>query len=131
MTRGARRILANTGYRLLADAGSKVASLAFYVVMARELGSKGFGVFTFGLAFAILVATLGNFGQDSVLTREVARDRSLLDTYFINTLALKVVLCAASLGVAIGVGSLVGISGQTRSVLILLGPAVVLELLKQ
>jgi O-antigen/teichoic acid export membrane protein len=131
MSTGARRILANTGYRLLADAGSKLASIAFYVVMARELGADGFGVFTFGLAFVILVTTLGNFGQDSVLTREVARDRSLLDGYFVNTLVLKVVLCAASLVLAIAVASAFGISAQTRDVLLLLGPAVVLELLTQ
>src|SRR6266480_4063920 len=100
MSTGARRILANTGYRLLADAGSKLASIAFYVVMARELGAKSFGVFTFGLAFVILATTLGNFGQDSVLTREVARDRTLLDRYFFNTLALKTVLSALSLAAA-------------------------------
>jgi len=102
MGMGARRILANTGYRLLADAGSKLVSVDFYVVMARELGAKGFGVFTFGLAFVILTTTLGNFGQDSVLTREVARDHSLLDRYFANTLVLKVVISVASLVVAIG-----------------------------
>jgi O-antigen/teichoic acid export membrane protein len=129
MTTGARRILANTGYRLLADAGSKLASVAFYVVMARELGAKSFGVFTFGLAFVILTTTLGNFGQDSVLTREVARDRSLLDRYFANTLALKIVLSLVSLAVAIGLASAFGISSETRTVLLLLGPAAVLELL--
>ena len=46
MSTGARRILANTAYRLIADVGSKLASIAFYVVMARELGAKSFGVFT-------------------------------------------------------------------------------------
>ena len=97
---GARRILANTAYRLLADVGSKLASIAFYVVMARELGAKEFGVFTFGLAFVILTTTLGNFGQDSVLTREVARDHTLLDRYFFNTLALKTGLSTLSLALA-------------------------------
>jgi O-antigen/teichoic acid export membrane protein len=126
---GARRILANTGYRLLADAGSKLASVAFYIVMARELGSKGFGVFTFAFAFVILATTLGNFGQDSVLTREVARDRGQLDRYFVNTLALKSVLCVLSLAAAIGLASAVGISGETRDVLLLLGPAATLDLL--
>lgn len=129
MSAGARRILANTGYRLLADAGSKLASVAFYVVMARELGAKGFGVFTFGLAFVILTTTLGNFGQDSVLTREVARDHALLDRYFANTLVLKVVISAVSLAVAIGVAAAVGVPSQTLEVLALLGPAAVLELL--
>ena len=131
MSTGARRILANTGYRLLADAGSKVASLAFYVVMARQLGAKGFGEFTFGLSFVILVTTLGNFGQDAVLTREVARDRSLLDRYFVNTLALKIVLCVASLAIALAAASAFGISAETRNVLLLLGPAAVFELLMQ
>ena len=131
MSSGARRILANTGYRLLADAGSKLASIAFYVVMARQLGAKGFGEFTFGLAFVILVTTLGNFGQDSILTREVARDRSLLDSYFFNTLALKIALCATSLAIAIAAASAFGISSETRTVLLLLGPAAVFELLMQ
>ena len=129
MSSGSRRILANTGYRLLADAGSKVVSFGFYVVMARELGAEGFGAFTFGLSFVLVVTTLGNFGQDSILTREVARDRTLLDRYFVNTLALKVVLCGLSLTVAIGVASAAGVSAQTRAVLLLLGPASVLELL--
>jgi O-antigen/teichoic acid export membrane protein len=126
---GARRILANTAYRLLADVGSKLASIAFYVVMARELGAKSFGVFTFGLAFVILTTTLGNFGQDSVLTREVARDRTLLDRYFFNTLALKTVISAVSLALALLIAEIVGVSSETRTVLLLLGPAVVLEIL--
>ena len=129
MSTGARRILANTAYRLLADVGSKLASIAFYVVMARELGAEGFGVFTFGLAFVILTTTLGNFGQDSVLTREVARDRTLLDHYFVNTLAIKTVLSTFSLGLAFLIAAVVGVSPETRTVLLLLGPAVVLEIL--
>lgn len=129
MSTGARRILANTGYRLLADAGSKVASLAFFVVMARQLGEADFGVFSFGLAFALLVTTFGNFGQDSVLTREVARDRTLLDHYFANTLAIKIVLSVACLAVSIGVATAAGMDAQTRNVAVLLGLAVILELL--
>ena len=54
-------------------------------------------MFTFGLSFVVLVTTLGDFGQDAVLTREVARDRGLLDRYFANTLALKLVLSSAAL----------------------------------
>src|SRR5207237_35731 len=102
---------------------------AFYVVMARELGARSFGVFTFGLAFVILATTLGNFGQDSVLTREVARDRTLLDRYFVNTLALKIVASTGSPAVAIAAARAFGISSRPRDGLLLLGPAVVLELL--
>jgi O-antigen/teichoic acid export membrane protein len=124
-----RSILANTGYRLLADVASKVASLVFFVVMARELGDSRFGIFTFALSFAILATTFANFGQDVVLTREVARDRSRLGDYFANTLAVKVVLATTSLGVAIAVAAVAGIDRETLEALLLLGPAVMLELL--
>jgi len=126
---GPRSILANTGYRLLADVGSKVASLVFFVVMARELGESQFGVFTFALTFVILATTLGNFGQDAVLTREVARNRSRFSGYFANTLAVKIVLATASLTVAVGVAAVAGIEQETLEALLLLGPAVTLELL--
>lgn len=127
MTEGARRILANTAYRLLADVASKVASVVFFIVMARELGASQFGVFTFGLSFALLVTTPGDFGQDAVLTREVARDRGLLNRYFANTVAIKLVLSSAALVIAIGVASALGMDAETREVTILLGVAVVLE----
>ena len=124
-----RSILANTGYRLFADIASKVASLVFFVVMARELGASQFGVFTFALAFSLLTTTLANFGQDAVLTREVARDPSRIAGYFANTLAVKVVLGTVSLAVTIGIAVVVGLERETLEVLLLLGPAVVLELL--
>ncbi len=129
MSSGPRSILANAGYRLFADVASKVASLAFFVVMARELGNSRFGIFTFALAFVILATTLGNFGQDVVLTREVARDRARLGGYFANTLALKIVLATISLTVSIGVAAAAGVDRETLEVLLLLGPAVTLELL--
>ena len=129
MSNGARRILANAGYRLLADVGSKLASVVFFVVMARELGNEQFGVFAFGLAFVTLASTLANFGQDQILTREVARDHGLLDGYFANTLAIKLVIAGVSLAVTIGIAAAAGLDSVTRDVTILLGLAVVLELL--
>ena len=69
-------MLRNTLYPLVGDLGGKVASLAFYVVMARKLGAADFGVFTFALAFGALITTVADFEQDKILTREVARDPS-------------------------------------------------------
>jgi O-antigen/teichoic acid export membrane protein len=126
---GARRILANTAYRALADVASKVASLVFFVVLARELGEADFGVFTFAFTLVLLLTVLGNFGQDAILTREVARDRGLLDDYFANTLALKVAVSLPLLAVGLAVGSLVGIDARTRDVVAILGLAVVAEML--
>jgi len=128
---GARRILANVGWRALSDIGSKAITLVLYAVIARELGAEGFGVFAFGLAFVMLVTTLANFGQDGILTREVARDRGLLSRYFANTLVLKLALALPALAVALAVVWSIGMSADTRWVIVFLGLAVVVESLTQ
>ncbi len=122
-----RGILANTAWRAFADAGSKVASIALYVVMARELGDEGFGVFTFALMYTTLFAALAHFGQDTVLIREVARERRLVERYFANTVALKLALSVPVILAALGILALAGVSSQTLQVAALLGLAVTLE----
>ena len=128
---GARRILANVGWRALTDVGSKTFTLVLYAVIARQLGEAAFGIFTFTLAFVMLVTTLANFGQDGILTREVARDHNLVHRYFANTLALKLAVALPALAVALGVGWAIGMDGTTRLVVLFLGIAVVVEALIQ
>jgi O-antigen/teichoic acid export membrane protein len=125
---GTRRILAGTAYRGLADLGSKAVSVALFVVMARELGDTGFGVFTLGLSVATLVTVLGGFGQDGILTREVARDRERIHLYFANTLALKALLVLPALVVTVAVTFGLGVDAETETVILLLGIAVAAEL---
>lgn len=98
-------------------------------MLARKLGENGFGVFTFGFALATLVTALAGFGQDVVLIREIARDRERLHRYFFNTLALKSALALPALVVTTAVASLVGVDAETRWVVLLLGVAVMLDLL--
>jgi O-antigen/teichoic acid export membrane protein len=124
-----RRILANTAWRAVAEIGSKLATLALVVVMARKLGDTGFGVFTLGLAIATLVTALGGFGQDVVLIREVARDPRQFHRYFFNTLLLKSALAVPALLVSSAAAFALGVDAETRWVVLLLGLAVVAELL--
>ncbi len=128
---GARRILANAGWRALSDVGSKLVTLLLYAVMARELGEASFGVFVFALAFVMLVTTLANFGQDGILTREVARDRNLIHRYFANTLALKLAVAGPALALALAVAWAIGMDGETRLVILFIGIATVVEALIQ
>ena len=44
---GPSSIAANAAYLSIAEVASKIASVALYVVMAREVGAPGFGVYTF------------------------------------------------------------------------------------
>jgi O-antigen/teichoic acid export membrane protein len=126
---GTSRILPNTAYRAAADVGSKLISVGFFVVMARVLGDDAFGSFTFGLSFAALVTVLAGFGQDAILTREVARDRRRVEEYFANTVAIKLVLALPVMAAAVLGLSLVHMAATTRIVAILISIAVLAELL--
>ena len=129
MASGTSRILPNTVFRAAADVGSKLISVGFYVVIARKLGASAFGSFTFGLAFGSLVTVLAGFGQDAILTREVARDRRRVDGYFANTVALKLGLSVPVIALALLALELADMSATTRAVAILLSVAVLVELL--
>src|SRR4051812_19207972 len=107
----------------MADVGGKVGSVVLFIVMARELGDAAFGVFTFAYALAALLTSLADFGQDKVLTREVARDPEALDSYFLNTLALKAVVAVPALGLALAVLAALGRDKQTLAVVALLSAA--------
>jgi O-antigen/teichoic acid export membrane protein len=124
-----RRIVVDTTQRIGAEVVSKLASIAFYVVFAREVGDSGFGIFTFALALAALVTTLANFGQDVVLIRDVASAHSRIERYLGNALALKSVLALAATGVMLAVATLAGMAEQTRLVFLVLAIAITLETL--
>ena len=124
---GATRILANSIYRAAAEVGAKLASLVLFGVMARRLGDEGFGVFAFGLAFVMLITALANFGQDWILTREVARDQRRIHHYFANTLVLKTLLAVPALAIGVSAALLLGNDSETVAVILFLGIAVVAE----
>jgi O-antigen/teichoic acid export membrane protein len=125
----ARRILAGTSYRLAADLVAKAASFLLWAVMARRLGQGDFGAFTFGLAFVTLVASLASFGQDYVLTREVARRPDRFGSVFASTVGTKLALGIPALAVALGILALTGASAQVLAVTALLAVAALAEIL--
>jgi O-antigen/teichoic acid export membrane protein len=80
---------------------SYVATLAFYVVLARELGEDGFGDFNFALSIALLVS-IAALGTDYAIMQEVARDRERVHHVFWNSVAIRTSI--AVFGVALAVG---------------------------
>ena len=126
----ARKIAANTMYRAVADLGSKVATVALFVVMARKLGEAHFGVFTFALSFVTLVTVLADFGQNTVLTREVAREHSEVNRYFANNVVLQIALALPAVAVAFAVVAAGGRDRETQLVVLLLGRAMIAESLR-
>ena len=125
----AKLILSNTGYRAAADVASKVISIVLFVAIGRMLGTEGFGYFAFGMAFAEIVTVFAAFGQDQILTREVARDHDRIHAYFFNTLLLKATLAVPLLLGGFGLLVLEGTSPTAAIVSLVLAVAILLSAL--
>jgi O-antigen/teichoic acid export membrane protein len=86
----ARRVVRNTGLQAVADAAGKLATLAFFGVIARELGAEGLGAFSFGIAVVVFIELAG-IGLDITVASEVARDRARARDVLANSTVAKLV----------------------------------------
>lgn len=125
------RILVNAGFRAAADVGSKIATAALYVFVARRLGASQFGIYAFALSLVSLVTALGFFGQDIVLAREVSRDHGRLEEYYSNAMLARAMFSAPPLLLCAGVAALAGMSSHTLIVVLLLGVGLMGEYMVQ
>ena len=65
----------------------------FYIIYtARYLGAEGFGVLSFALAFTGMFGVLTDLGLGTLTTREVARDKLLVEKYLGNVVIMKIIL---------------------------------------
>jgi O-antigen/teichoic acid export membrane protein len=128
MSGAARTIARNTGVQAVADVLGKLASLAFYAVMARELGQAGFGAFTFALSLALVLTVFAGFGTDQLITRSVAQDRSTAPRLLTDALAVKVGLGLLGLLAAVAFAAVAGYSEAVVAAVALLSGAAIVEL---
>jgi O-antigen/teichoic acid export membrane protein len=124
---GARRIAANSVIQAGGEAGSKVAMLLLYAVMARELGRQDFGDFTSAASLALLVLVAG-FGVDFTTTKLVARGDVAAGAAFRDSVTTKVALGLVVIAAVVGVATVGGYSGQVVAGTALLGVATLVEL---
>ena len=72
-----------------------ISKLLLFVVMiyaAKLLGVASFGKFSFALSFSMLTMILADLGINSMLIREISREKILASKYFINALTAKIFL---------------------------------------
>jgi O-antigen/teichoic acid export membrane protein len=70
-----RVLLKNTSIQLLAQAVMLLTGLGNSLVLSRYLGVEGFGQFNYVLAFYYFFLTLNDFGINTIVVREISRDR--------------------------------------------------------
>lgn len=114
-----RRIGRNFFWKAAAE-GSKGLSALYFILLARHLGAAELGRFSVGFSSAMILATVGDFGLNTLLTRQVAADRSQGTSVFIQTAYLKFLFFAALFA---GVGLWPGLGERRTFFLLFLGIA--------
>jgi O-antigen/teichoic acid export membrane protein len=126
-TGSARRILRNVALRGLGETISKVASVVFFVVIARKLGTTDFGQFGFALSFTGAALLLAALGTDSVLAREVARDERRIHEYLGDVVVIRAAMSVVFLAVVAAAMLIGGSTMRSALVMTLVGGEVAIE----
>jgi len=108
------RAARNTFARALGELLAKLASLAFFAVLARKLGQSGVGVFVFALAWAEISMLLASLGLDRAMIRWIARDRSRAAGLFGDSAGIKVALAVPIALVSFTLVNLLALGSSTR-----------------
>lgn len=123
------RVATNTIVRAAGEAVAKLGSLAFYIVLARQLGVDDYGTFVFVLALTATLLIGAGFGTDELIAREVARDRSGAGRYLSDVLAVKTITSLLLLALAMAVVFVGGYSADARIATLLVGLGVMCEVM--
>lgn len=126
---GIQRVASNTAIQAAADLIGKLASLAFYVAMARNLGQTGFGEFTFSGALGIVFVAFAAFGTDYIITREVARQSSETQQLVWQALVIKLTFGVTGIGLALLFAVIVGSRGAVIAAVAVMCVATLIEIL--
>jgi O-antigen/teichoic acid export membrane protein len=119
----ARNAAARTGGEIVA----KLASVVFFVAVARVLGEQNFGDFMFAVSFTAVLFIVSGFGTDELMAREVSRDRERVHAYLSNVVAVKAVMSVLLFGLAYLVMVVGDYPSDVRAAVFLVGLGACLE----
>lgn len=124
---GSRLVARNALFRTGGEVVAKLAAVAFYVAVARELGESGFGDFMFALSFTGVLILSAGLGTEELLAREVSRDRERVHSYLTNVVAIKALVSLAILVLAGLIVNLLGYPAEVRLAVYVIGVGVAVE----
>jgi O-antigen/teichoic acid export membrane protein len=85
-------IVRNTTIFFVAQVASYLLTLIYYIYMARYLGPDNFGILSFGLSLIGIFGIFTDLGLNTLMTREIARDKFKASKYFSNIISIKLLL---------------------------------------
>jgi O-antigen/teichoic acid export membrane protein len=122
-----RRIAYGTLARSGGEAVGKVASLIFFVVIARTLGEEMFGDFVFGMSLSTVLLIMAGLGMQEMIGREVAKDPRRADDLVWNVIVLKGLMLVALLVVITGIVAVQGRSLESAAAIVIVSVGIGFE----
>ncbi len=108
------KIARNTGIVIVGKVARGLIEMAIVILLARYLGVNNFGIYSFVFAYLGFFGMITDFGIESILVREISRDRSRADKLTGDVIAMKIVLSLLAIILAAVVISILGYSLDTR-----------------
>jgi len=97
------RVARNASWMFLGQGLRLIIQAAYFVIIARSLGTTEYGAFMAVVAVAGVLRSLAGLGSDKLLIKNVARNRELLDVYFGNGAAMTVGTGLAAVAILMGI----------------------------
>jgi len=120
-----QRIAKNTIILLTANAISKVIGFFYVMYTARYLGTEGFGILSFALAFTGIFGVFTDMGLGTLMVREVAKEKSLVEKYLGNITIIKSILAISTFGIIVLLINFLNYPEQTIKVVYLIALSVI------
>lgn len=120
-------IAKNTSYFTFALILQKIISFSYFILIARALGPADLGKYYFAISFTTIFAIFIDFGLANVLTREVAKTKSMAQDLLNSVLAIKIPLTVLSLLSAIVLINLLGYSQIIKQLVYLSAICMILD----
>lgn len=86
------KIAKNTSLFLISQIISYLIGLIYTIYLARYLGPANFGIITFALSFISVLGIFTDLGLNNLMTREIARDKTLTPKYLNNFISIKILM---------------------------------------
>jgi O-antigen/teichoic acid export membrane protein len=126
-----RRVAANTFARALGEILGKFASLAVFIVLAREVGVSEFGTYVFAFSW-VQVATMPiALGAERYILHEVARNPGAMHDLLVNGIALKLIRAVPITALSFVLLELLGYGGTAREAVYILTVGQLIEALSR
>jgi len=115
-----RRLTGNFSSLMASEVVNRATTFVLYALIARYLGTFEFGQLSLALTLFFVFQVLAGAGLKTLITREIARDKTKTSQYLVNGSAVVVVCSLLSMSVLLLFVRVMNYSPETASVIILL-----------